>query len=165
MASKGQKLMAHTPINCLECKTLIPVGVRRPNQTLCLPTDEERRENPKKLSRCQVIYYNKKKQAKKAKLNFIICDTCKKKIQPETPLQVRCISGIEGVLSPCQIKARNRIAREHHEAKKGEEEAKAKYCLKCGEKFTSEGDFNRVCDSCNAANSRVARKMHKVGAY
>ncbi len=160
MASKGQKMYASTPTNCLCCKVLIPVGVRRPNQTLCLPTKEERKENPKKLSRCQVIYYNEKKQAKKAKLNFIICDVCQKKIQPETPAQVRCVSGIEDVLSDCQIKARNRIAQKHHEKKK----EGSRPCLKCGKKFASEGEFNRICDTCNSINSRVARKEHRMAA-
>jgi hypothetical protein len=158
MAKKGQKMYASTPTNCLCCKVLIPVGVRRPNQTLCLASKEERKDNPVKLSRCQVTYYNDKKQAKKKALNFIICDQCHKKIQPEDPLQVRCVSGIEGVDSDCQTKAKKLASQKFH-AKK---QAKNKICLKCNNKFESDGEFNRVCDPCNLVNDREARKEHRI---
>jgi predicted amidophosphoribosyltransferase len=35
-------------------------------------------------------------------------------------------------------------------------------CLKCDRKFKSTGDHNRICDKCNAENSREARIMHKT---
>ena len=162
MARKGQKMYALTPCNCLECKVLIPVGVRRPNQTLCLPTKKDRRYNKRALSRCQTSYYNKKKQGKKKALFFIYCDTCHKKIQTEDTTQVRCVSDIEGELSDCQIKAKKRISKENYKAKKERDAENTKVCLKCDRKFVSNGDFNRICDRCQSINSRVSRKMHKL---
>jgi hypothetical protein len=92
----------------------------------------------------------------------INCDVCFKEIAREDPLQLRCISGVEGVLSPCQIKAKNRIAMKHYNANKGKVEERKKVCLKCNKKFKSKGAYNRVCDPCDAVNSRVARKMHRL---
>jgi hypothetical protein len=71
------------------------------------------------------------------------------------------MSGKKGVLSECQIKANAKSMVEYHEKKKGGN----KDCLKCGKKFPSKGDYNRVCDSCSAINDRMARKEHKIGAY
>ena len=35
-------------------------------------------------------------------------------------------------------------------------------CLKCGEKFSSKGPYNRVCDKCSSVNERVASSTYAV---
>jgi hypothetical protein len=101
--------------------------------------------------------------AKNKEQVFVICDVCQKEIEQEHASQLRCVSGVEGELSPCQVIAKNRIARKHHEDNKGKLEERKKVCLKCGEKFKSKGDYNRICDPCSAVNGRVTRTMHKTG--
>lgn len=155
MASKGVMAFAKTDFDCLQCGTTLKAGERTPQQTLCSTG-----RNTKVLSGCQVIWYSKKKKKKKKELLFVICDTCQKKIKQVDARQVRCMSGIKGVLSDCQIIAKDKaIAVFRGKKKEGN-----KPCLKCGKKFPSKGDYNRICDSCDSVNSRVARKMYKLAA-
>lgn len=153
MAKKGTVMFSKTDTNCLTCGKVLKAGQRTPHQTLCSTG-----RNSKTLSRCQVIYYNKKKQDKKKKLRFIYCDTCHKKIKQIDARQVRCMSKEKGKLSPCQIIANDKATVARRKKKKDGN----KICLKCGKKFPSKGDYNRICEPCSGINNRVARKMHKV---
>lgn len=39
---------------------------------------------------------------------------------------------------------------------------KARLCLRCGEKFLSEGPYNRVCEDCSVINARVYKNEYKI---
>ncbi len=91
----------------------------------------------------------------------IMCDTCLETIIPIDPRQVRCVTGIKGVLSDCQKKAKTKISADHSKPKSGKGKTK-RVCLKCRKKFPSTGPFNRVCDKCRCINERV-KKESKLG--
>lgn len=154
MAAKNIPVFAKTDFDCLTCGKTLKAGKRTPHQELCSTG-----RNSKTLSPCQIQYYKEKKLNRKKALLFIICDTCQKKIKQVDARQVRCMSGEKGVLSECQIIANEKAMKAFHKKKKEGKKA----CLKCGKKFPSKGDYNRICDSCSAVNDRVSRKEHKVG--
>lgn len=160
--SKGVVMYAKTDFDCLQCGTTLKAGERTPHQTLCSIG-----RNTTKLSRCQIIWYNKKKISKKKELRFIYCDICHKKQKQIDARQVRCVSGVEGVLSECQQIAKDRAVESWRKNNKEKKEKGKKDCLKCGVPFPSEGDYNRICDSCSTVNGRMTVTSHKVlvGAY
>ena len=150
---KGITAYAKTDFDCLQCNTTLKAGERTPHQTLCSTG-----RNTTTLSRCQVIWYNKKKISKRKELRFIYCDICRKKQKQVDVRQVRCVSGVAGVLSKCQQIAKDRAVESFR--KKKEEDGKD--CLKCGNTFPSKGDYNRICDSCSKVNNRVTSTPCKV---
>ncbi len=91
----------------------------------------------------------------------IICDTCLETIIPIDPRQVRCVTGIKDVLSACQKKAKLKISADHKKPKAGKGNKK-RVCLRCNNKFSSTGPFNRVCNKCRCINERV-KKESKLG--
>lgn len=154
MATKGIPVFAKTDFDCLTCGKTLKAGERTPHQELCSTG-----RNAKTLSPCQVAHYKEKKEGKKKDLLFIICDTCQKKIKQVDPRQVRCMSKKKGKLSACQIKANDKAMEAFRKKKKQGK----KRCLKCGKKFPSKGNYNRVCESCSTVNDRMTRNMHKIG--
>jgi hypothetical protein len=155
--SKGTVMYAKTDFDCLECGTTLKAGERTPHQTLCTVG-----RNTTVLSPCQAAWYNKKKVIRRKELQFIICDICKQKTKQLDLRQVRCVTGIKGVLSECQIIAKDRVVASFRKKKKEQEERDKKNCLKCGNPFPSTGDYHRICDSCSAVNNRMVRNTHKV---
>ncbi len=92
---------------------------------------------------------------------FIICDICKAEIEQVDARQVRCQppeGSKRGVKSVCQIIANDRAVAAFRQKKKDNNRT----CLKCNKRFLGKGPYNRICDKCEGANSRMTRIMHKV---
>lgn len=152
---------AKTGCKCLTCKKWLKKGERKANQFLCCNKDS------RVLTTCQKKHRQGKarevKAARDKKLpQTLICDQCKKTI-PRTDLhQKRCVSGKKGILSPCQKKAIKTHGANHY--KEVTVKKHKSVCLKCGEKFSSDGKYHRICDTCTAVNSRISVKEHRSTA-